>query len=510
MNELSFFEKIKTEVRDPALRDRLLEELNDHLEDAQTKNSETSEKIFGEAKIIAAQTNSLKGKNFLLADISLALVVGLITFIFLIGLSSLFSLVTEQNRPILGLITCLFGLIIYSSAIFIFYLAVLKRFFIHFGQSTSRTVLLFLAFYFPWALGTIEGLQPAFFSLNSEMPLSLRLEAFLVLIPAVLLLKLFKTGDRWIIKNDHRLNFWLGKILKKLHFIIAPLVVFVILILTNNWDSGDSPLSFILMPLYLPFFVAYLFWGLSCSLTGLIFTFINLPTILGFWLNTLFIIVLTIILPIGQIIWRRKAGALQKIILAIFLPLFIMIPFVPHDIPKPVWYTPVVWSWEDLEKQQLNIAFPWAAALMRRDDGMNVSYEATASEKSLEVLQLGGSAINFLRGQSPTIKQMVSTSKNDNYQLTGINLKDFSCNNPEANVTLDKMIQPPEQNTSPLGMFGTECLQLAYKNQPIVDILPGGLIDLDLTTDGLLAIGISMGSYDPTYVYVTDISELMK
>lgn len=56
-------------------------------------------------------------------------------------------------------------------------------------------------------------------------------------------------------------------------------------------------------------------------------------------------------------------------------------------------------------------------------------------------------------------------------------------------------------------MFGIQCANLAYKGTRIAIINHGSLIDLDVSNDGLLAVSINMGSYDPTYVYIVDLSE---
>ncbi|NBS67930.1 hypothetical protein EBT31_03320 [bacterium] len=64
-----------------------------------------------------------------------------------------------------------------------------------------------------------------------------------------------------------------------------------------------------------------------------------------------------------------------------------------------------------------------------------------------------------------------------------------------------------KNSTSALGMFGIQCASLAYKGTQIANINHGSLIDLDVSDDGLLAVSINMGSYDPTYVYIVDILE---
>lgn len=505
MSKESFFEKIKNEVRDPILRDRLLEELNDHLEDAQTQKTEASSEILGDAEIIAKQTNSLKNKDYLLSDIFISLFAGLATFILSNNLAVLISLTTEGQYPnlILSLLVSFLGIAIYSSVAFIFYLAILRRFFIHYGQSASRKLLLVVIFYLPWAFAIIDNLKPAF-SL-AEMPIIQRLENFLIIIPAVLLLTLFKTADRWIIKNNPKTDFWLKNVLKNLHLFIAPAITFAILISTNKWNLQDSFLGFAFLPISLPIFITFLFWTLGCQLIGELFNLLNLPAILGFWANTIIIISLTIILPIGQIIWRRLINIPQKIILAIFLPLFIIVPFIPHDLPDIKWQTPLIWNWQDLEKQQLNITYPWTSALMQQDDVPNISYRANAYKNYIEVLQQEGPIVTVSKNQLPKIKLQVSKIIPDEYELTG-EMENFSCDG-EA---LENTPMPLESNASRLGMFGRQCHLLTYKNQTVVEINTGALIDLDLTSNGLLAISINMGAYDPTYVYVTDISELMK
>ena len=78
----------------------------------------------------------------------------------------------------------------------------------------------------------------------------------------------------------------------------------------------------------------------------------------------------------------------------------------------------------------------------------------------------------------------------------------FSCDDEP----LENFINTNENTTGPLGMFGIGCSILKYNDREIAKISNGSLIDLDLTDNGLLAVSINMGSYDPTYVYVVDLN----
>lgn len=144
---------------------------------------------------------------------------------------------------------------------------------------------------------------------------------------------------------------------------------------------------------------------------------------------------------------------------------------------------------------------------MRSNDGVNLSYQAEAVAEGIEVTQQGGFTYLVNRAGVQTLEFKGFDEYFHNYESKR---EDFP-----AEFTCEKRITDLEQVTiltddlfQQNGPFGIDCAVLSYKDFPVASIEKGNLVGLDLTQDGLLAVVINMGSYDPDYVYIVDIADL--
>jgi hypothetical protein len=276
-----------------------------------------------------------------------------------------------------------------------------------------------------------------------------------------------------------------------------------ILITTSDAPgSHREALAIVGIPFTLPLFILYLFWGLGTNVIGFLFHAIGLPVIFAYWTTTVFALCIGVILPLLRLVFRKPVPLVLQFTASILAPLAFILPMVPQDIPQVTWKAPLVWNWDMLERKQLNITYPWAVSLMRRDDGINVDYAAYLTDKKITVMQGGGLSYVITPEDVTAIETspgLEGLTKGDGGAYAEIP-SGFACDGK----LLEELSDTHDGSTGPLGMFGIQCKTLTYNGIEIAAINHGSLIDLDVSDDGLLAVSINMGSYDPTYVYVVN------
>jgi hypothetical protein len=220
----------------------------------------------------------------------------------------------------------------------------------------------------------------------------------------------------------------------------------------------------------------------------------------------MFALCVGVVLPLIRLAFRKPLPLILQFTASILVPLAVILPIIPHDVPRIVWKVPLVWDWDMVERKQLNIAYPWAASLMRRDDGMGIGYSAYVIDGKMAIMQGGG--LSYVINPEDTIiiktsSELEAIAKVDG-GIYGEIPAGFTCDGRP----IEEFFDTHNGTTSPFGMFGIQCSALVYQGIEIATINYGSLIDLDISDDGLLAVSVNMGSYDPTYVYVLNIREI--
>lgn len=515
MKPEQYIDSVVAEVVDDELRARLKEELGEHWEDYCEENAMTDspENVLGNETLLARQTNAVTTPGMLGRDILVSIVGGLWTLLMIAVMSMYFVPDIDAPEQILPtLIASVMGIALWGVIAWYTYLAIHRRFVTHYGQTATRTGLLVVAIALPVVFFLVLSLVNLFGVLvGVGRPLYGGVWAFIgQVLPILIISTIFFTAGRLVERNVSQADRMLAWLRHSTPFIVAVLVAVgvAVLVSTSNQDTGlQEAVTLVALPLTLPLLVLYLLWGMVSISAGFLLYFIGLPGILGFWLITFSILAASVIWPIALYLSKHRVSTLHKIMAGIFMPLAIILPFLSKDVPQTDWQVPVVWSWEDVERKQLNIVYPWAEPLMRRNDGMNVSYAAHVENGQLLVLQRRGYSYRVTRDGVESIGMDSEAEKlmqdTDGYGLKNELPAGFACNG----TPLEELANTHNGTTGPLGMFGEGCDSLSYLGTEIL-ATNHSIIDLDLADDGLLAVSINMGSYDPTYVYVVDLAEL--
>lgn len=511
---MKFQEYLKTvtdKIDNNELRARFKEEIAEHWEDSYQQNhTEEPEKILGDHSLLAFQINSVSLPHAFIQDLIISAIGGFVTLALLIMLSSFLTPDLDTNyisNKILSVVTMFIGSVFWCGLAWYLYLSWHRRLVARYGQTTRRTVLLFISFVVPIFFLCVETLIIPINVLINDGPLSIIWGSGSELLAIVILNLIFFHASKMVFKKIDKTNHLLTQSRRLLPWLVSFIVMLGSLLLII--DSTNENILKAGLIFTLPLLMAYLCWGIITMAIGfLIMKILGLPLIFGFWLTTFVAAAAGIIIPMFFLLKKKPISLISRLLTAAVVPLMILLPFVQHDIPKIDWQIPLIWSWDDLEKKQLNIVYPWAAPLMRRNDGINVQYRAHVSDDQIVVIQAGGKSYTVTRNgvePKPTPKNLEVKIKHDGYSLYNELPTGFSC----GDEPLENFINTHENTTGPLEMFGIACPTLKYKNLEIAKIHNGSLIDLDLTDDELLAVSINMGSYDPTYVYVVDLKKLL-
>lgn len=486
MDRIHFFKEIERNVQDPYLKQRLTQELQDHLEDQTMTHKKTEIAALGNPRLISKQTNTAYARFSYFWDAVLAVVAGISAFIITnVMLPGMFDVdfITSEDELIekAGII---FSSIIWCALLFLIYLSFQKRITTRYGRDLSGTVLQMIYFYLPvLALILSFSLFKAFFNEpTTRQSLNILSQA---LIPGLLSVSLFWVSKQVVRRYLTQVDSVFILLKSWLPVFISLWVTAGILTLEAGWLEY-STWSIWITPLVIPMLLLYFVWVI---LTRMLSEILHISLITSIGITILFGMLLGIALPVGWMALKRCISTVGKYSLSLFLPIAVILPFLSHDIPRVLWHEPLVWDWQELEQGQLSFLYPWASSLMQVDEGLNVSYGAWEENGNLYVQQEDKGPILFVQ---PSGIQPV----------TGITLpEDFLSSLPEGFTCNGESIKR-------IPDWGLDCQSFAYRGSPVAEWDRGMLVDLDLTPQGLLAISISMGGYDPTYVYVVDISGL--
>lgn len=510
-----YIESVSSKITDAALRSRIREELKDHWEDYCENQSitETPEYVFGNGTLLTYQTNAVATPGMFGKDIALSILCGIFTLVLLVMLSS-FLTIDLANASLTGkfftIIASIIGVIFWSGIAWHVYLALHRHVVIRYGQSVRRTSLLVIAFALPLVFMGLESLLTSIHAFIADAPFSVARQLASSLFVLVMLFAVFFFAGRLVARRITDVDHILSRLRRGVPFIVAAAVVagVTILITTSDAPGGNREvLALIGTPFTLPLLISYIFWGIGTNVIGFLIHAVGIPVIFAYWATTIFALCLGAILPLARLASRKPIPLVLKFAVSILAPLAVILPMVPQDIPQVTWKVPVVWSWDALEKEQLNITYPWAASLMRRDDGINVNYAASLVDKKITVMQGGGFSYVITPKNITTIatpSDVEAATKRDGGAYAKIS-NEFTCDGKP----LEEFSDTHNGSTGPLGMFGIRCGTLAFNGIEIATIRYGSLIDLDVSDDGFLAVSMNMGSYDPTYVYVVDITGII-
>lgn len=510
-----YIERIASEVTDEKIRSRIREELTEHWQDYCENQSmnDSPKHVLGDETLIARQTNIATSPIMFAKDIALSVLCGVASLMFFGMFSSFLMIESDNGYPTLSmqlplLLVSVFGLLVWGAIAWFMYLAIHRYLFVRYGQSMRRTFLLLFVIAAPCTFIGIDAITTVINVIGSDSQYPLVSNILSSFLPLVILAGLFFSALR-VVRNNIKIADRLIAKLRKSILIILTIAIFsgitVLTILSNDPGDFNEILSLLTLPITLPLLLLYLLWGAITVSTGLLLSLLGIPGIFGFWITVTSAIVLGGILPLIYLIRRKSIPLFLQIAASIIVPLIIVLPIIPRDVPNVNWNVPIIWSWDTLEQSQLNIAYPWAASLMRQDEGMNVGYYATVQDGSIVVGQQKGQMYIVDRFDVSTMKTSPETEsalKENPYAFNNDLPMGFTCDGK----TLETLSIDTQGTTGPLGMFGIQCGVLRYNNVEIGTIQHGSLIDLDLSSNDILAVGINMGSYDPTYVYVIDVS----
>lgn len=513
MTPRNYIESVASGVTDAELRSRLREELADHWEDHCERQSvpDMPKRILGNETLIAYQTNAVAMPGMFGKDVALSVIYGAFTLVLFVMLSSFLSLDLENVSATTKWFTVaagVFGILFWGSVAWYAYLALQRRFIIRYGQSVRRTLLLAIAAVAPCTIMGVEAFLSSFNAFAANAPYSISWQLVSSLLALAILCGAFLHAGRMVSKRMADADRILARSRRNVPLVIAAAVIAgaSMLIATSDLSGENFELLAVAgMPFTMPLLILYLFWGLVANAIGFLLAIVGIPVIYGYWATVLAALLIGAAVPLAQLAFRRPVPSLMQFVASIVIPLAIILPAVPQDIPAIDWNDPAVWSWDALEQRQLNVVYPWTASLMRRNDGMNVGYGAFLSDGKIAVAQGGGSSYVVTRQGTTRIRtaaEILSAMKDGGKGLYADVPAGFTCDARPV----EEFFDTHGGTTSPFGMFGRQCASLEYKGVQIATIRNGSLIDLDVSGDGLLAVTISMGSYDPTYVYVVDIS----
>lgn len=514
MKSQDYIETVTSKITDDELRSRLREELADHWEDYCEHQSmtDTPKHILGNETLLAYQTNAVASPGMFGKDIVVSVACGAFTFVLFLILSSFLTLNLENvsaTAKLFTVVASIIGITFWGSVAWYIYLALQRRFIIRYGQSIRRMILLAVAVVAPCTIMGIESLISSINAFATNAPYSILWQLISSLLALAVLCGSFLLTGRMVSSQIADADRILIQLRRRVPLIVAVVVtagVTIIIATSNVYGSDYELLALVGIPFYLPFLILYLIWGLATNVIGFLFQTVGIPVIFAYWATVTFALLIGAAMPLARLVFRKPVPLVLQFVASIVVPLTIILPMVPQDIPAVVWNTPVVWSWDTLEQKQLNIAYPWAASLMRRNDGVNVGYSAYLTNGKITVAQGGGSSYIVTRQEitriqtAPEIQNLIKADGSGMYGEIPVG---FTC---DARP-IEDFFDTHEGSTSVLGMFGIQCASLAYKGTQIATIGYGSLIDLDISDDGMLAVSINMGSYDPTYVYIVDLSE---
>lgn len=514
MKPPDYIETVASKITDHGLRCRLREELADHWEDycEHQDMTDTPKRVLGNETLLAHQTNAVASPGTFGNDAAVSVVCGAFTIVLFLVLSSFLTLDLESGSAAAKPFTVaasIIGIAFWGGVAWYVYLALQRRFVIRYGQSIRRMILLTIAVVAPCAILGIESLLSSINAFVADAPYSVTWQLVSSVLALTILCGVFLLAGRMVSSEIADADRILTQLRRRVPSLVAVVVAAgaTLLVVTNDASGGGyDPLALVGAPFTLPLLILYLLWGLATNAIGFLFHAIGIPVIFAYWATVLSALLVGVVMPFVRLVLRKPISLVLQFASSIVIPLAIILPMVPHDIPTIIWDTPIVWSWDTLERKQLNVAYPWAATLMRRNDGINVGYSAYLIDGKVTVVQGGGSSYIVTRQETtrirttPEIQNLMHAANSGIYAEIPLG---FTCDAKP----IEDFFDTHEGSTSGLGMFGIQCANLAYKGTQIGTIGHGSLIDLDVSDDGLLAVSINMGSYDPTYVYIVDISE---
>lgn len=485
-------------IRDASLKKRLLEDLEDHLDELRDagKNTDNPWEILGDPCSLARQVNNIDQawiKHFLFGVLSIFSSTILFYLSFLI--LSLPDTSIQQSSS--GFTFELLGKIIAFASIevFLFVLVVsVSRWYLSFFGLTLRGLALIRGIiYFPFIVIFFMGLEQIIFILMNS-PSSgdiyvLLFNIFGLIFNFITIFFAQKIAFRYALRYQK----WHKKLLTYLPYLLG--VFLSTGIIGIAFEAFPEKFGLFATFPFLFTLVLYLLWGLSARILGYLLAGFNIAAIYGFVIVSAIILIITLAI-FGRRFFKKRFSHLERFALAILIPIILIVPFKKQDVPNIEWNAPLIWSWENLEKKQLSFTYPWTATLMRSNDGMNVSYKTQAHDNFIEVSQEGGFSYSIKRDKIETI------AFNNFAEIDTQNTKvptDFTCEkrDTEQDEVDILTIEHP---------FGINCARIFYKDSEIASIDKGNIVNLELSSDGLLAIAINMGSYDPDYVYIVDIN----
>lgn len=496
-------------IQDSSLKERLLEDLEDHLDDlrAAGKSVDRPWDLLGDPLSLARQVNAiyqpwLKHILFGIFSFLSSLLLFYLSFLTLNFPDTLL----EQDASgfaleILGKIMSL-GLI--AAFLFTLTLSITRWYLSFFGKSFRGMVFVKGVVYLPIFLVLILEL-PRLIQLAVVFPLADNISNFISSFLGFFLNFFIITfAQKVALRYALRVQKWHKKVLNYVPYLLAALII--IGVVSQSFDSlPEEMLGLLAFPIILTL-ICYLLWGFTSAALGHLFVLLHIPAVYGFVVVSAIPIALLLMILCRRFL-KKPLAYFERLLLALLLPAFLILPVNKHDIPLVNWNIPLVWSWENLESDQLSFTYPWSAPLMRSNDGVNLSYQAEAVAEGIEVTQQGGFTYLVNRAGVQTLEFKGFDEYFHNYESKR---EDFP-----AEFTCEKRITDLEQVTiltddlfQQNGPFGIDCAVLSYKDFPVASIEKGNLVGLDLTQDGLLAVVINMGSYDPDYVYIVDIADL--
>ena len=502
-------------IQDSSLKQRLLEDLEDHLDDlrAAGKSVDHPWDLLGDPLSLARQVNAIYQpwiKHILFGIFSFlsSLLLFYLSFITLTFPDT--GLQQDASGFALEMLGKMISLGLIATFLFALTLSITRWYLSFFGKSFRGTALVRGVVYLPiFLVFILEVLR--FISLAVVPSLSDELSNLIIsnfistLLGFILNFLIITFAQKVAFSYALRVQKWNKKVLNYVPYLLAALMTIGLVSLSID-SLPEEMLGLLALPVILILICYLLLWGFASAALGHLFVTLQIPAIYGFVVVTTIPFALLLMILCRRF-FKKPFIYFERLLLALLLPAFLIVPLKKHDIPPINWNVPLVWSWEDLEKQQLSFTYPWSASLMRSNDGQNVSYQAEAQSESIEVTQQGGFSYLVDRAGVQTLEFNGFDGYFHPYESKR---EDFP-----AEFTCEKRITDIEQVTiltgdllQQNGPFGIDCAVLFYKDFEIATIGKGNLVGLELTQDGLLAVVINMGSYDPDYVYIVDIANL--
>lgn len=489
-------------IRDAALKQRLLEELEDHLDELESEGKDISKpwKLLGDPEIIALQVNLLNQPWFKHIFFGLAGSFAIFILLNLLIFDVDASPVKDVGHFKIQMVGAFGALMVWGTFLFFLSFSLIRWFLTHFGLSSRAQFLIRAMLCIPYGVFLINQVSRIALNVFSKTPniSDLVIQAILSIGTSIL-----------IAYAAHRMAFRYGARDQKLHHKLSKIFPFLLggittlgTMVTFFEPLDDSWLGTFFVFAFLFMMVLYLFWGALAQILGALLTKFSIPMIYGFtaFTGVLLLVVAWIFL---RRIRRKPWNYSEKIALALLLPLFIVVPFQEQDIPHIQWEVPVVWTWEDFENRQLSFTYPWNAPLMRSNDGINLSYEARLEGGQLQVLQSKGPLLEITVEGSSTLERVNTIAPN---AIPKIDPEGFTCTERMDPTQGEHDFPQLAVLFSDETVFGINCGTLYYQGQKLALIDKGNIVNLTLSDDGLLAVTLNMGSYDPDYVYVVDVS----